>query len=44
MVEWLKTFHTGYPLVDGHGNFGSIDSDGSCYALYWQGKAVSFHY
>ena len=34
-LEWLKHFSLRYPLIDGHGNFGSVDGDApAAYALY----------
>ena len=34
-LEWHKILTMRYPLIDGHGNFGSIDGDGAAaYALY----------
>ena len=34
MVRMAQTFSYRYPLVDGQGNFGSMDGDGARHALY----------
>ena len=34
MVRLAQRFSTRYPLVDGHGNFGSIDGDGAAAMRY----------
>ena len=34
MVRMAQDFSYRYPLVDGQGNFGSMDGDGSSNALY----------
>ena len=35
LVNMAQEWSTRYPLVDGHGNFGSVDGDGAgCYALH----------
>lgn len=33
LVKLAQDFNTRYPLVDGHGNFGSVDGDGG-HAIY----------
>ncbi len=37
MVRMAQDFSLRYPLIDGHGNFGSVDGWwwSCCYALYW---------
>ena len=34
LVKLAQDFNTRYPLVDGHGNFGSIDGDGAAAMRY----------
>ncbi len=38
MVRMAQPFSMRYPLVDGHGNFGSIDGDGAAAARYTEAK------
>ena len=38
MVRMAQTFSYRYPLVNGHGNFGSIDGDGSAAMRYTEAK------
>jgi len=38
MVRLAQDFNTRYPLVDGHGNFGSIDGDGAAAMRYTEAK------
>ena len=38
MVRLAQTFSTRYPLVNGHGNFGSIDGDGAAAMRYTEAK------
>ena len=38
MVRLAQDFSTRYPLVDGHGNFGSIDGDGAAAMRYTEVK------
>ena len=38
MVRLAQDFNTRYPLVDGHGNFGSIDGDGAAAMRYTEVK------
>ena len=33
-LEMAQPFSYRYELVDGHGNFGSVDGSGCCHALY----------
>jgi DNA gyrase subunit A len=35
---WRRTFPPGYPLVDGHGNFGSIDGDSPAAMRYTEAR------
>ncbi|MBZ4662509.1 MAG: gyrA [Caloramator sp.] len=38
MVRLAQDFSTRYPLVDGHGNFGSIDGDGAAAMRYTEAR------
>ncbi|MDY2889392.1 MAG: DNA gyrase subunit A [Candidatus Caccosoma sp.] len=38
MVRLAQIFSTRYPLVDGHGNFGSIDGDGAAAMRYTEAR------
>lgn len=38
MVRLAQNFSTRYPLVDGHGNFGSIDGDGAAAMRYTEAR------
>ncbi len=38
MVRLAQTFSSRYPLVNGHGNFGSIDGDGAAAMRYTEAK------
>ena len=38
MVRMAQDFSYRYPLVDGHGNFGSIDGDGAAHMRYTEAK------
>ncbi len=38
MVRLAQPFNTNYPLVDGHGNFGSIDGDGAAAMRYTEAR------
>jgi len=38
MVRLAQDFNTRYPLVDGHGNFGSVDGDGAAAMRYTEVK------
>jgi len=38
MVKMAQTFATRYPLVDGHGNFGSIDGDSAAAMRYTESR------
>ncbi len=38
MVRMAQTFSLRYPLIDGHGNFGSIDGDGAAAYRYTEAK------
>jgi len=38
MVRLAQDFSTRYPLIDGHGNFGSIDGDGAAAMRYTEAK------
>ena len=38
MVRMAQDFSTRYPLVDGHGNFGSVDGDGAAAMRYTEAK------
>ena len=38
MVRMAQDFSTRYPLVDGHGNFGSVDGDGAAAMRYTEAR------
>ena len=38
MVKMAQVFSTRYPLVDGHGNFGSVDGDGAAASRYTEAR------
>ena len=38
LVNMAQEWSTRYPLVDGHGNFGSIDGDGAAAARYTEAR------
>ena len=38
MVRMAQTFSYRYPLVDGQGNFGSMDGDGAAAMRYTEAK------
>ena len=38
LVKLAQTFNTRYPLVDGHGNFGSVDGDGAAAMRYTEAR------
>ena len=38
MVRLAQNFSTRYPLVDGHGNFGSVDGDGAAAMRYTEAR------
>ncbi len=38
MVRMAQPFNTRYPLVDGHGNFGSVDGDGAAAMRYTEAR------
>ena len=42
MVKLAQPFATRYPLVDGHGNFGSIDGDGAAAMRYTEARMTPF--
>ena len=42
MVILAQDFSTRYPLVDGHGNFGSVDGDSSASIRYTEAKMSKF--
>lgn len=42
MVKLAQDFSTRYPLVDGHGNFGSVDGDGAAAMRYTEAKMSPF--
>ncbi len=42
MVKMAQPFATRYPLVDGHGNFGSIDGDGAAAMRYTEARMTPF--
>ena len=42
MVNMAQPFATRYPLVDGHGNFGSIDGDGAAAMRYTEARMTPF--
>lgn len=42
MVKMAQGFSTRYPLVDGHGNFGSVDGDGAAAMRYTEARMSPF--
>ena len=42
MVKMAQVFSTRYPLVDGHGNFGSVDGDGAADSRYTEARMSPF--
>ncbi len=42
MVKMAQDFSTRYPLVDGHGNFGSVDGDGAAASRYTEARMSPF--
>ena len=42
MVRMAQDFSMRYPLVDGHGNFGSIDGDGAAASRYTEARMSPF--
>ena len=42
MVKLAQDFSTRYPLVDGHGNFGSVDGDGAAASRYTEARMSPF--
>ena len=42
MVKLAQPFATRYPLIDGHGNFGSIDGDGAAAMRYTEARMTPF--
>ena len=42
MVKMAQVFSTRYPLVDGHGNFGSVDGDGAAASRYTDARMSPF--
>ena len=42
MVRMAQDFPTRYMLVDGHGNFGSIDGDGAAAMRYTEARMTPF--
>ena len=42
MVKMAQDFSTRYPLVDGHGNFGSVDRDGAAASRYTEARMSPF--
>ena len=42
MVRLAQPFNTHYPLVDGHGNFGSVDGDGAAAMRYTEARMTPF--
>ena len=42
MVKLAQDFSTRYPLVDGHGNFGSVDGDGAAAMRYTEARMSPF--
>ena len=43
MVRMAQDFSYRYPLVDGHGNFGSIDGDGAAAMRYTEARMCSIN-
>ena len=42
MVRMAQDFSMRYPLVDGHGNFGSLEGDGAAAMRYTEAKLEKF--
>lgn len=42
MIKMAQVFSTRYPLVDGHGNFGSVDGDGAAASRYTEARMSPF--
>ena len=42
MVRLAQDFSTRYLLVDGHGNFGSVDGDGAAAMRYTEARMTPF--
>jgi DNA gyrase subunit A len=42
MVKLAQDFSTRYPLIDGHGNFGSVDGDGAAAMRYTEARMSPF--
>lgn len=42
LVKMAQDFATRYPLIDGHGNFGSIDGDGAAAMRYTEAKLTPY--
>ncbi len=42
MVRLAQPWNMRYPLVDGHGNFGSMDGDGAAASRYTEARMASF--
>ena len=42
MVRLAQDFSTRYMLVDGHGNFGSVDGDGAAAMRYTEARMTPF--
>ena len=42
MVRMAQNFSINYPLVDGHGNFGSVDGDGAAAMRYTEARMTPF--
>ena len=38
LVNMAQEWSTRYPLVDGHGNFGSVDGDGAAAMRYTEAR------
>ena len=37
-LDWHRIFQLRYPLVDGHGNFGSVDGDSAAAMRYTEAR------
>ena len=44
LVRMSQDFSTRYPLVDGHGNFGSVDGDGAAAMRYTEARMTKIAY
>jgi DNA gyrase subunit A len=42
LVKLAQDFSTRYPLIDGHGNFGSVDGDGAAAMRYTEARLSKF--